>query len=333
LRLQSFILEARAGDSLHVLDRVDPNVSSPVGEGEPGGVIAFQYAEKEIPVRVDTVAVSGELRGNLFDSFLAMGEQPVLVDEMIRIFAWDIDFFRDPRTGDVFQVLMEKRFAPAGRFLGYGEVLAARYENAGRAFDAVRYQGRYFASDGRSLEKQLMKAPLRFSSISSGFSHARLHPILGVKRPHWGVDYVAPAGTPIFAAGDGMVVYAKWCGGYGRTVKIRHNVVYNTYYGHLQGYADAIAAGTRVSQGQVIAYLGMSGLATGPHLDYRVERNGAYVNPRTLVSEALAGVPASDFPAFGAQRDRMLARMGGSVSTRLARRSAGNVSKSKGEGS
>jgi murein DD-endopeptidase MepM/ murein hydrolase activator NlpD len=312
MRLQSFALEARSGERLHRLDRCDTVPEAP----------EYAYLEEDVPVQTDTVAVSGVLRGNLFDSFLSLGETPALIDEVTRIFAWDIDFFRDPREGDAFQALIEKRFSPDGRFLGYGSLLGARYENAGRAFDAILYKERFYGADGRSLEKRLMKAPLRFSRISSGFSRSRLHPVLGIRRPHWGVDYAAPSGTPILAAGSGVVAYAKWVGGYGKTIKIRHNGVYSTYYAHLRGYARGISAGRRVSQGQVIGYLGSTGMSTGPHLDYRVEKNGRYINPTQMVSESLQGIPTAERTAFFDHRDQVFALMGVESPVRVASASA-----------
>jgi len=298
--LKSFSLETRSGETLHSL-ALDESIAAFDSATDP---IAYAYSERQIPVRLDTVTASGTLQGNLFDSFVGLGESPALIDAVTRIFAWDIDFFRDPRVGDSFRVLMEKRYSLGGRFLGYGQVLSARYVNAGHVFDAVLFNNRYYGADGHSLEKRLMKAPLHFTRISSGFTHSRLHPILGVRRPHWGVDYAAPMGTPILAAGDGVVQYAKWSDGYGRTVKIRHNGVYSTYYGHLQGFAKGIGAGKRVTQGQVIAYLGMSGLATGPHLDYRVEKNGAFINPVKIISEPMEGVASTDLAEFQLRRDR-----------------------------
>ena len=303
LRLESFVLEAKAGDKFHHLVRGDSGL--------------FSYEEEVLPVVMDTSAVSGALQGNLFDAFISIGETPALVDAVTQIFAWDIDFFRDPRVGDSFQVLVEKKMAMGNKFLGYGKVLAARYLNSGHSFDAVLQGGRYFGADGRSLEKRLMKAPLHFYHISSGFSRSRLHPVLGVRRPHWGVDYAGPTGTPILAAGDGVVVYAEWHSGYGKTIKIRHNGVYSTYYAHLNGYAQGITKGRRVTQAQVIGYMGMTGLATGPHLDYRVEKNGGFINPVNVVSEPMQGIPAGEWTAFTEHRDRMFDRMSG-VKTQLA---------------
>jgi murein DD-endopeptidase MepM/ murein hydrolase activator NlpD len=220
-----------------------------------------------------------------------------------------VDFFRDPRVGDEFNLLVEKKFWEDGSFRGYGQVLSAKYVNRGHEFYGIYYKGSYYDQGGRSLEKMLLKAPLPFAKVSSPFASVRLHPILGVKRPHWGIDYVAPRGTHIWAAGDGTVEYAKWVNGYGNTVKIRHNSIYNTYYAHLQGFASGVHSGKRVRQGETIAFLGMTGLATGPHLDYRVEYNGKFINPGSMKSESKDGVANVDWKEFCDHRDLLLARM------------------------
>jgi murein DD-endopeptidase MepM/ murein hydrolase activator NlpD len=263
----------------------------------------------DIPIRTDTVAVNGSLSSNLYEAFVAQGETGALIQQVTKIFAWDLDFFRDPRSGDAFSLLVEKRYGEDGSFRGYGKVLSAKYVNRGKDFYGISYKGAYFNQDGRSMEKMLMKAPLNFARVTSGFSAARMHPVLGVKRPHWGIDYAGPRGTKILAAGDGIIEYSKWVNGYGKTIKIRHNGVYNTYYAHLNGYASGMGAGRRVRQGEVIGYMGMTGLATGVHLDYRVEYNGRYINPASLKMESKQGVEKTEWKEFCDHRDQLLARM------------------------
>lgn len=301
-QLTSFSLEDRYADSRHVLFRSE--AVTPAAR-----VFSLDYRFEQIPVRVDTQAVTVTVNSNLYDAFLARGETPALISAVTKIFAWDVDFFRDPRLGDEFSLLVEKKFAEDGSFRGYGDILSAKYVNRGHEFYGISYKGAYYDQDGRSLEKMLLRAPLPFAKVSSGFSNARLHPILGVKRPHWGIDYVAPRGTHIWAAGDGTVEYAKWVNGYGNTVKIHHNGVYNTYYAHLQGFAAGVHSGKRVRQGETIAFLGMTGLATGPHLDYRVEYNGKFINPGSMKSDSKEGVPNQEFKEFSDLRDLLLARM------------------------
>jgi murein DD-endopeptidase MepM/ murein hydrolase activator NlpD len=324
--LQTFILEDRYEDKKHVLEQTYATLLDSTlahaelnsGHSTRSMASTFAYRIQDIPIRVDTVAVTGNLSTNLYEAFLSKGETPALIQLVTKIFAWDIDFFKDPRIGDAFNLLVEKRFGEDGSFRGYGQVLSAKYVNRGKDFYGIRYNGSYFDQNGGSLEKMLLKAPLNFAHISSGFNPSRLHPILGVNRPHWGVDYSAPKGTKIFAAGDGTIEYAKWVNGYGKTVKIRHNGVYNTYYAHLNGFAAGMHAGRRVRQGETIAFLGMTGMATGPHLDYRVECYGRYINPASLKMEAKGGVAKAEWKSFCDQRDLLLARMVSSEASHFA---------------
>jgi murein DD-endopeptidase MepM/ murein hydrolase activator NlpD len=327
--LEAFLLEDRYSDRRHALRRpaavpalAAASADSTVLTAAPGtdagasaapasasAPAALAYSVSEIPVRTDTAAVNGVLSNNLYDAFVSLGETGALIQQVTKIFAWDLDFFKDPRVGDAFSLLVEKKFAEDGSFRGYGKVLSAKYVNRGRAYYGILYRDAYYDEGGRSLEKMLMKAPLNYVRVSSGFTSARLHPVLGVTRPHWGIDYAGPLNTKIFAAGDGVIEYAKWVNGYGKTVKIRHNGVYNTYYGHLNGFAAGMGAGRRVKQGEVIGYMGRTGLATGVHLDYRVEYQGRYINPATLKMQAKAGVDKGEWQAFCAYRDVLLARM------------------------
>lgn len=326
----AFILEDRFSDRMHVLSLpagtglpalAAVSVSAPEAASAPetepapavpvsGAKLAYQMVD--IPVRIDTVAVNGALKSNLYEAFLSRGETGSLIQQVTKVFAWDLDFFRDPRAGDEFSLLVEKKFGEDGTFRGYGNLLSAKYVNRGKEYYGIFYKGNYFNNDGRSLEKMLMKAPLNFARVTSGFSASRMHPVLGVSRPHWGIDYGGPKGTKILAAGDGTIEYSKWVNGYGKTIKIRHNGVYNTYYAHLNGYAPTMGAGRRVKQGEVIGYMGMTGLATGVHLDYRVEFNGKYINPASLKMESKAGLDEEELRLFRDHRDQLLARMSSS---------------------
>ena len=326
--LDAFILEDRYSDRKHVLSRPVPEsanlsaasipsvapsasvASLPVEPATAGPVAKLGYAVVDIPVRTDTVAVNGTLTTNLYEAFVAQGETGALIQQVTKIFAWDLDFFKDPRGGDAFALLVEKKFGEDGTFRGYGKVLSAKYVNRGHSFYGILYNDAYYTEEGRSLEKMLMKAPLNFARMTSGFSASgRLHPVLGIKRPHWGIDYAGPLNTKILAAGDGVVEYGKWVNGYGKTIKIRHNGVYNTYYAHLNGFAPGMGPGRRVKQGDVIAFMGRTGLATGVHLDYRVEYQGRYINPASLKMESKQGVDKAEWKAFCGHRDILLARM------------------------
>ena len=299
--VESFALEDRYSESRHLLRRSET--------ADAGFRIAsLDYGQVPIELRTDTVLVTGALATSLYDAFLERGESPALIQLVTRIFAWDVDFFKDPRVGDEFSLLVEKRYTEDGAFRGYGEVLSAKYVNSGHEFYGISYKGAYYDDKGRSLEKMLLKAPLNFARVSSGFG-TRLHPILGIRRPHWGIDYAAPVGTKILAAGDGVVEYAKWVNGYGKTIKIRHNGVYSTYYAHLNGFAAGMGAGRRVRQRDVIGFLGSTGLSTAPHLDYRVEKGGKYINPASLKTESKVGVGTSEWKDFCDRRDDLLARM------------------------
>lgn len=325
--LDAFILEDRYSDRKHVLSRpvtgaanlsaaaapsATPSASAaslPVEPASVAPVATLGYAVVDIPVRTDTVTVNGTLTTNLYEAFVAQGETGALIQQVTKIFAWDLDFFKDPRGGDVFALLVEKKFGEDGTFRGYGKVLSAKYVNRGHSFYGILYNDAYYTEEGRSLEKMLMKAPLNFARMTSGFSASRLHPVLGIKRPHWGIDYAGPLNTKILAAGDGVVEYGKWVNGYGKTIKIRHNGVYNTYYAHLNGFAAGMGPGRRVRQGDVIAFMGRTGLATGVHLDYRVEYQGRYINPASLKMESKQGVDKGEWKAFCGHRDILLARM------------------------
>ncbi len=306
--LQSFLLEDRDGGQFHVLSLKVDSLNG----------ISLAYQTEKIIFHTDTVTVEGSLHSSLYEAFMDLKETPALAVEMTEIFAWDIDFFKDPRKGDSFSLLVEKRFTPEGKLKGYGPILSARYTNQGHPYAAVRFDGAYYSLEGKSLEKVLLKAPLHYTRVSSCFTNSRLHPILGIRRPHWGIDYAAPMGTKILAAGDGMVEVAQFQGGFGNTVRIRHNSLYTTYYGHLQGFGPGIHAGTRVHQGQVIGFLGMTGLATGPHLDYRVQKSGQFINPAGIKTEAKEGVSTLQWTAFCTQRDGYLTRMDKKDSSRVA---------------
>jgi murein DD-endopeptidase MepM/ murein hydrolase activator NlpD len=230
------------------------------------------------------------------------------------VFSADIDFNTDLQPGDLFGVAIERVYRE-GSFVTYGAIVAAEFQNEGRLLRAVRFtppggKPGYYDPEGRSLRKFFLKSPLKFAPrISSGYSRARYHPILRIVRPHLGVDYVAPAGSPVNAVAAGVVVSAGWSGDGGRTVHLRHANGYETLYMHLSSMA--VKAGQRVAQGDLLGKVGMSGLATGPHLDYRVKRNGVYVNPVLEHRRMPPGepIPSVFMPQFIVERDGALARL------------------------
>lgn len=231
-------------------------------------------------LRVATV--HGRVERSLFHAIEEAGEQPQLVIALVNIFEWDFDFTADTRAGDRFRLVVEKRYA-GDTFVSYGRVLAAQYQSERRLLTGIAFavgtRFAYYDADGRSLRKMFLKSPLEFTRITSGFTYARPHPILGGRRPHLAIDYAAPTGTPIRAVADGVVVKAGWDGGYGRVVRIRHRAGYETLYAHLSRLGRGVRPGVRVSQRQVVGHVGTTGVSTGPHLHYEVIKGGRRVNP------------------------------------------------------
>ena len=265
--------------------------------------------------RVVTTAISYDTP-SLFEAMDAAGEEPELTMALAQIFGGELDFSSDIQQGDGFAVLVD-RTERDGRFVRYGDVLAARVDTGGRNLTAVRYAppgkaAAYYDEKGRSLKRFFLRSPLRFEpQVTSGFSRARRHPVLHVMRAHLGVDYRAPTGAPVIAVANGVVTGAGWRGGGGRTVSIRHTNGYETFYLHLSSIARGVRRGARVSQGQLIGRVGSSGLATGPHLDYRLRRNGVFVNPLTEHRRLPPGepVPADAMAEFEAVRDEALSAL------------------------
>jgi murein DD-endopeptidase MepM/ murein hydrolase activator NlpD len=251
----------------------------------PDGISATRV---EHPVDSEVVRLEGVVDSSLFGAMEAAGGGADLAVRVAQIYQWDIDFFRDLRQGDSFVVVAERQ-AIDGEFFSWGTIFAARFVNRDRILDAIVYpddDGRlgYFDLDGHPLRKQFLKAPLEFSRVTSGFSTNRFHPVLKRRMPHYGVDYGAPTGTPVHVTADGTVTLAGRNGGGGNMVTVRHTNGYETNYLHLSRFAKGIRRGVRVSQGQVIGYVGSTGLASGPHLDYRVRLNGRWINPLSISS-------------------------------------------------
>jgi murein DD-endopeptidase MepM/ murein hydrolase activator NlpD len=272
-----------------------------------------------------TEVVQGTIRSSLFGAINDAGEADQLALDLADIFAWDIDFHTELQKGDSFKVAVEKMYLD-GRLSRYGHILSAEFVRGEQTLRAVRFEGRrshgYYAPDGRPLRKAFLRSPLKFSRISSGFTHSRFHPILKKSRPHLGVDYAAPMGTPVMASGDGVVILAGWDGGYGKTVRLRHANGWETLYGHLSRIN--VKVGQRVAQETFIGAVGMTGLATGPHLDYRMIKSGVYLNPLKIQSPQAEPVPAAERAAFEATRDEQMALLDRAPSSVVRTASAGN---------
>ena len=239
------------------------------------------------PVEVLEKSADVTIATSLWNDLIEDGASPYLILELADIYAWTVDFF-GLRTGDRFRVLYREKMCE-GQSVGLDRVEYAEFLRDSTVLKAVYFdQGdggnRYWNENGESMQKAFLKAPLKFTRISSGFSYHRLHPVHGTVRAHTGVDYAAPTGTPVMSIGDGTVISVGWGGGGGNTVKIRHNSIYTTAYLHLSKYAKGLKTGQRVRQGEVIGYVGMTGTATGPHLDFRVWKNGSPINPLKLES-------------------------------------------------
>lgn len=238
------------------------------------------YTVRQKPVTLETylVKVVGEIRSSLFEAMEAAGERDALTIDFAEILAWEIDFYKDVREGDRFKLVMEKIYK-GDQFIRYGTIRAVEYRRGEKIIRGIRYKDGYYNDQGISLRKAFLKAPLRFNRISSRFSQARRHPILGGVRPHYGIDYAAPSGTPIWAVADGVVVSCGWNSGFGKQVILRHMNGYRTHYGHLSAYGSGIKQRKTVRQKQIIGYVGSTGLSTGPHLDYRLTKEGRFRNP------------------------------------------------------
>jgi murein DD-endopeptidase MepM/ murein hydrolase activator NlpD len=263
------------------------------------GWITSQYTE---PLVITPALARGTIKDSLYQSAMDEKIDFELALELADIFGWDIDFFVDLRPGDNYTFLYEKKYKD-GTLVGNGRITSAHFQNDSTRHLAYFYEvpGRaadYYDEEGKSLRKQFLKSPLRYSRISSGYSRRRLHPILKTYRPHLGIDYAAPVGTPIASVGDGRVIFKGWKNGYGRFISIRHKNQYITTYGHLSRYAGKVKVGSHVAQGEVIGYVGASGLANGPHLDFRMKKNGRFVNPLKMRFPAARPVPESHMEDF-----------------------------------
>lgn len=266
--------------------------------------IANGFEIKEQPARLETrqLMKSAEIRSSLFGATDAAGLSDAVALQVADIFSTDIDFHRDLRKGDRFTVVYEV-FYNNGEPVKTGRVLAAEFVNQGKPYQAVYFQyaegqGGYYTLDGKNLRKQFLRSPLEFSRVTSGFTNARFHPILQTWRAHKGIDYGAPTGTRVKATADGVVEFAGRQGGYGNIIVLRHQSKYTTYYGHLSGFAKGIRKGKRVAQGEIIGFVGATGLATGPHLHYEFRVANVQQNPLRIAMPAAPPITPEQKPKF-----------------------------------
>jgi len=277
----------------------------------------FEAKEIGIQYEIKTEFLEGTIEDSLVAALGGDPERVRLALELSDIFSWDVDFATDLRKGDSFRIAVEERWLN-GRFQGYRNILAAEFVNAGAVYRAYRYEvegkAGYYDEEGKSLRKAFLKAPLNYRRITSRFTASRMHPILKIRRPHFGVDYAAPRGTPVQAMGDGVVRFAGTKGPNGKLVILAHPGGYRTSYGHLSRIGKGIRRGARVSQGDIVGYVGSTGLATGPHLDFRIRKNGRYLNPLTVLLPRGRAVPErrmADYGRFRREMDERLAEARG----------------------
>lgn len=263
---------------------------------------------KEFDHETRTVAVAGIIQESLFTAVTHAGEQAELAVDLSNVFAWDVDFYTDIQKGDSFRMLLEKKYLD-GKFDRYGNILTAELTLGKKRLSAYRFQNEFYDGNGKSLKKSLLKSPLKFAArISSRFSAARMHPILKIVRPHLGVDYAAPIGTPVAAVASGKVIFAGVDGGFGNSVRLRHTTSsLETVYSHLSRIL--VRSGQQVAQGEHIGDVGATGLATGPHLDFRMMERGKYVNPTKKIVPDAPPVGANLLARFTTLRDDLRSRL------------------------
>ena len=274
---------------------------------------SFEVSTKHRTPETRIKHASGEIDSSLFLAAGRAGLSDSLTMELAGVFGWDIDFALDIRKGDQFTLLYEDKYLD-GEFIGHGDILAAEFVNNGRRYQAVRYTDAggktdFYSLDGRSMRKAFLRTPVEIARISSGFNLKRKHPILNKIRAHKGVDYAAPRGTPIKATGNGKIVHRGKKGGYGKTIVIKHGTKYSTLYAHLSNYRKGQKVGSRVQQGDIIGYLGSTGLATGPHLHYEFRIDGVHRNPLRVKLPGAEPLKDKYRDDFNAKAEALLAQM------------------------
>ena len=276
----------------------------------------------EVPVRTEVAEIGAELKASLYQAMKRANESPALVSRLVDAFAWDLDFYKDPRPGDSFKVLVEKIYS-GDKFIKYGHMLAAEYVSKKRGTFQVFYfspevkpksgvdppAGGYFLQDGQSAKKTFLKTPLKFARVSSKFDLHRKHPILHYTRAHLGVDFAAKTGTPVWSMAGGVIRQAAFERGFGNLVIVDHRNGLLSFYAHLSRFAKGMKPGVKVEQKQVVGFVGMTGLATGPHLHFGVKRNGAWVDPAGLKMTRDAPVPSKYMAQFRKQSAVLRARL------------------------
>jgi murein DD-endopeptidase MepM/ murein hydrolase activator NlpD len=291
------------GELVKFVYEVSPTEVYEIEKDSKGEYVA---KKKKVSLNIYLVKIEGEIRFSLAKALEDLGEYWSLATAFAEVLAWEMDFSQDVRRGDRFKVVVEKVYK-GDEFIRYGTIYALEYQSGKKIIRGIRFKNRYYDGKGYSLEKAFLKTPLRFNYISSGFNRNRRHPIMGGVHPHLGIDYAAQIGTPVWAVSDGVVVFCGWVEGYGKQVIIRHPNGYTSYYSHLSKYGSGIKAGKRVEQKQIIGYVGSTGLSTGPHLDYRLSKNGQFINPQKETFPTGKPIAKKDREVFQERRDEVMA--------------------------
>jgi murein DD-endopeptidase MepM/ murein hydrolase activator NlpD len=283
-----------------------------VRRGSDGKLVAEKLDAK---TELRQESLGGEIEGSLYRSMKRAGEDTSLVSFFVDVFAYDLNFYIDTHPGDTYRIVVEKEYLD-GDFLGYGQVLAAEYQGKAGTYQAFWWQqpdsdrGKYYNAKGESVEKTFLKTPLKFARVSSGFNPRRMHPVLHVRKGHWGTDYAAPPGTPIWSAAPGRITYRGRRGGAGNCVIVKHENGLQTIYMHMSKFKSGQRVGSRVRAKDVIGYVGSTGLATGPHLHFGVKKNGRYIDPQKMKMTRGSGVARKHMAKFQADTEKQKQQLG-----------------------
>lgn len=312
----SFVIDDKQLVKLkHIRNQLESTLLSTTDQG---------YSVKEITKQPDIESrfASGTIENSLFLDASAAGLSDKMIMELAAIFGWDIDFVLDLRQGDSFNLIYEEKFLD-GKKIGEGDILSAQFVNQGETYTAIRFtdsdgNSSYYTPEGDSMRKTFLRSPVDFARISSSFKTNRKHPVLGLTRAHKGTDYAARTGTPIKAAGDGKIIWRGKKGGYGNCVIVQHGGNITTLYGHMNNFRKGQKTGSRVSQGDVIGYVGKTGLASGPHLHYEFRVNGVHKNPQTVKLPQAASIDNAEREKFLTVAEKSLAQLESFKATQLA---------------
>ncbi len=305
---QTYRIERGPDGRVKLFELTVTKVHTVRAERQPSGELVGKGDTSQ--TRIEQKTIGGRIDSSLYAAIKASGETGALVDFFVDVFAYDLDFYNDTQDGDTFKVVVEKELKDT-EFLRYRRILAAEYRGKAGTFRTFAFTDGYYDETGASSEKSLLKTPLKFARVSSGFDRKRMHPVLHTQRAHLGVDYAAPFGTPVWAAAPGVIEQRGSSGGAGNLIMIKHDGGIETAYMHLSKFVDGQKVGQRVAAKTVIGYVGTTGLSTGPHLHFGVKQNGDYIDPTKLTPIRGKGVTGADLAAFKAEVARIDALFAG----------------------